>query len=59
MSSSISSFFSSFLPVVHADSKEKPEQPTEEKQEEAATEEAEEEEEEPEDVRMVPLSRPG
>jgi hypothetical protein len=58
MSSSISSFFSSFLPVIHADSEEKPEQATETKQEEAepaAEEEAEEEEEEPEDVRIVPL----
>ncbi|KAF9459522.1 ubiquinol-cytochrome C reductase hinge domain-containing protein [Collybia nuda] len=48
MSSSISSFFSSFLPVVHADSEEQPEQPTETKQEEAPA--AEEEEEEPEDI---------
>ncbi|KAF5376656.1 hypothetical protein D9615_007817 [Tricholomella constricta] len=43
MSSSISSFFSSFLPVVHADSEDKPEKEAEAKQEE-------EEEEEPEDV---------
>ncbi|KAG5638087.1 hypothetical protein H0H81_001854 [Sphagnurus paluster] len=46
MSSNIASFFSSFLPVVHADAEEKPETVTEEKQEE-------EEEEEPEDLHPV------
>lgn len=61
MSSSISSFFSSFLPVVYADSEGKPEQVAESKEEESKEEEpkeeeaeaepaAEEEEEEPEDV---------
>ncbi|KAF8064443.1 Non-heme 11 kDa protein of cytochrome bc1 complex [Lyophyllum atratum] len=47
MSSSISSFFSSFLPVVYADSEEKPEQAEESpepQQEEADAEEPKEEE---------------
>ncbi|KAG5641210.1 hypothetical protein DXG03_005758 [Asterophora parasitica] len=45
MSSSIASFFSSFLPVVHADSEE--EQP---EQQETEAKQEEEEEEEPEDL---------
>jgi len=56
MSSSISSFFSSFLPVVHADSEEKPEtetESTEPEQEEEAKEEEEAEQEEPEDPHPV------
>jgi len=54
MSSTISSFFSSIFPVVHADSEEKPADGTEPKQEESEEPESEapaaEEDEEPEDV---------
>lgn len=55
MSSGISSFFSSFFPVIHNDSEEAPEKETEAPEAEAEAEPAaapaaEEEEEEPEDV---------
>jgi ubiquinol-cytochrome c reductase subunit 6 len=53
MSPSLSSFFSSIFPTVHADAEEKQEQVTasNEEEPEAPTEEPVEEEEEPEDVR--------
>ncbi|EPS99978.1 cytochrome bc1 subunit, partial [Fomitopsis schrenkii] len=48
---SLSSFFSSFMPVAHADAPPKEEEQKEEEQtEDAAPEEPEEEEEEPEDI---------
>ena len=48
MSTAISSFFSSFLPVVHAD--EPAEEVSKQEEESEPEAEAEEEEEEPEDV---------
>lgn len=61
---SLSSFFSSFLPTVHADApaeepEKQPEQaPAEEPAEEEPAAEEEEEEEEPEDVRTLPYATP-